>query len=235
MLCIDSGLNFLKYCAWRVKTVTQTYIGKINGERRGITGIETAIILVAFVITASAFSFVILNVGLLTSDKAQTTVITGLKETSSALISDTGVTGYFSNTTEADQDEVYLEELLFYVKLAQGHEPVDCSDDTLIITYTNQRGHSVVYSNVYTNGTVCTLKTVTGDGDSLLEVGEKMQVNINFKNIQSSSVKPVPLDHKSVYGKPYETIRIEMRPIVGAVLSIVKEIPAVNAPVMTLK
>ena len=86
--------------------------------RRGITGIETAIILTAFVITASAFSFVILNVGFLTSDKAQTTVISGMKETSASLLADTGVTCYFSNTTDADQDEVYLEELLFYVKLA---------------------------------------------------------------------------------------------------------------------
>jgi flagellin FlaB len=110
----------------------------LNGyHRRGITGIETAIILVAFVITASAFSFVILNVGFLTTDKAQTTVITSMKETSSALLADTGVTGYFSNTTEANQDEVCLEELIFYIRLAQGHEPMDCSDAKMVMTYTN--------------------------------------------------------------------------------------------------
>ena len=33
----------------------------LNSKRKGITGIETAIILTAFVITASAFSFVILG------------------------------------------------------------------------------------------------------------------------------------------------------------------------------
>ncbi len=207
---------------------------RIN-PRRGITGIETAIILTAFVITASAFSFVILNVGFLTSDKAQTTVITGMKETSASLIADTGVTGYFSNTTVADQDEVYLEELLYYIKLAQGHEPIDCSDDSLVITYTNQRGHTVIYSDSALNGTICTLQTITGDSDSLLEVGEKMQVHIDFRNILSSDVKPVLTDHKDIYGKPYESIRIEMRPIVGAILTIEKEIPAVNAPVMTLR
>jgi flagellin FlaB len=207
---------------------------RIN-PRRGITGIETAIILTAFVITASAFSFVILNVGFLTSDKAQTTVITGMKETSASLIADTGVTGYFSNTTVADQDEVYLEELLYYIKLAQGHEPIDCSDDSLVITYTNQRGHTVIYSDSALNGTICTLQTITGDSDSLLEIGEKMQVHIDFRNILSSDVKPVLTDHKDIYGKPYESIRIEMRPIVGAILTIEKEIPAVNAPVMTLR
>ena len=207
----------------------------LNSKRRGITGIETAIILTAFVITASAFSFVILNVGFLTSDKAQTTVITGMKETSSSLIADAGITGYFSNTTTADQDDVYLEEMIFYIKLAQGHEPIDCGDDTLVITYTNVRGHSVIYSDGVTNGTVVTLKTITGDTDSLLEIGEKMQVHINLKNIQSDNVKPVPVVHKEVYGKPYETLRIEIRPIVGAILTMEKEIPAVNAPVMTLR
>ena len=207
----------------------------ILANRKGITGIETAIILTAFVITASAFSFVILNVGFLTSDKAQTTVISSMKETSSSIIADAGVTGYFSNTTVADQDEVCLEEILFYIKLAQGHEPIDCSDDSMVITYTNQRGHTVVYSDSILNGTVTTIQTITGDSDSLLELGEKMQVYIDFKQIDSTNVKPVPAVHTDVYGKPYETIRIEIRPIVGAILTMEKEIPAVNAPVMTLR
>ncbi|MCW4013843.1 MAG: hypothetical protein NWF07_12785 [Candidatus Bathyarchaeota archaeon] len=205
------------------------------GNRKGITGIETAIILTAFVITASAFSFVILNVGFLTSDKAQTTVISSMKETSSSIIADAGVTGYFSNTTVADQDDVCLEEILFYIKLAQGHEPIDCSDDSMVITYTNQRGHTVVYSDNILNGTVTTIQTITGDSDSLLELGEKMQVHINFKQIDGADVKPVPAVHTDIYGKPYETIRIEIRPIVGAILTMEKEIPAVNAPVMTLR
>ena len=208
---------------------------RLNFSRKGITGIKTAIILTTFVITASAFCFVILNVGFSTSDKAQTTVITGMKETSSSLIADAGITGYFSNTTTANQDEVYLEEMTFYIKLAQGHEPIDCGDDTLVITYTNIRGHSVIYSDGAKNGTIVTLRTITGDSDSLLEIGEKMQVQIDLKKINSTDVKPVPASHLDVYGKPYETIRIEIRPVVGAILTIEKEIPAVNAPVMTLR
>ena len=211
-------------------------LGTLHGpRRRGITGIETAIILVAFVITASAFSFVILNVGFLTSDKAQTTVITSMKETSSALLADVGVTGYFSNTTEANQDEVCLEEIIFYIRLAQGHEPVDCSDAKMVMTYTNLRGHAVIYSNMFTNGTITTIKAVNGDSDSLLEIGEKFQVCVNFKNILSNDVKPILTDHRDVYGRPYETLRLELRPIVGATLTIEKEIPAVNSPVMSLK
>ena len=158
-----------------------------------------------------------------------------MKETSASLIADAGVTGYFSNTTAGDQDEVCLEEILFYIKLAQGHEPIDCSDDSLVITYTNQRGHTIVYSDSILNGTVTTLETVTGDSDSLMELGEKMQVHIDFTKIDLANVKPTLANRTDVYGKPYETLRIELRPIVGAILTIEKEIPAVNAPVMTLR
>jgi archaellin len=49
--------------------------------------------------TASAFSFVILNVGFLMSDKAQTTVITGMKGNNISFL--TNVPGDFNTTTTA--------------------------------------------------------------------------------------------------------------------------------------
>ncbi|MCW4048179.1 MAG: hypothetical protein NWE89_00430 [Candidatus Bathyarchaeota archaeon] len=171
--------------------------------KRGITGIETAIILVAFVITAAAFSFVILNVGFIVSDKAQTTVISTVKETSSSLMADPVITGYFSNTTAGDQKEVCLEEMVFYIKLAQGHEPIDCSDDNMMVTYTNARGHAIIYSQSVTNGTVTTLKTITGDNNSLLEIGEKIQVSIDFTQINLGLMKPPMALHTDKYGKPF--------------------------------
>jgi len=42
-----------------------------------MTGIETAIILVAFVITSAAFAFVVLNMGFLTEEKAQSVISSG--------------------------------------------------------------------------------------------------------------------------------------------------------------
>ena len=50
-------------------------------NRGGVTVLKTAIILVAFVITAAAFAFVILNMGIITSEKAQS-VITSTRVTS---------------------------------------------------------------------------------------------------------------------------------------------------------
>ena len=77
-------------------------------DRRGMTGLETAIILVAFVITAAAFSFVIINMGFLTSQKAQSVISSGMTEASSSMLIDSGVVAQFDNVTLGDQDTIDL-------------------------------------------------------------------------------------------------------------------------------
>ena len=50
-------------------------------EQRGITGLETAIVLIAFVVVSSVFAFAALSTGLFSSDKAKETIQAGLAET----------------------------------------------------------------------------------------------------------------------------------------------------------
>jgi len=47
---------------------------KKNHISRGIIGIESAIVLIAFVIVAVALAFVVLNMGFATSQKAKTSI-----------------------------------------------------------------------------------------------------------------------------------------------------------------
>ncbi len=49
-------------------------------DQRGITGLETAIVLIAFVVVSSVFAFAALSTGLFTSDKAKETIKAGLAE-----------------------------------------------------------------------------------------------------------------------------------------------------------
>ena len=49
--------------------------------QRGITGLETAIVLIAFVVVSSVFVFAALSTGLFSSDKAKETIQAGLAET----------------------------------------------------------------------------------------------------------------------------------------------------------
>ena len=50
-------------------------------EERGITGLETAIVLIAFVVVAAVFAFVVLSTGLFSSERGKETVYAGLAKT----------------------------------------------------------------------------------------------------------------------------------------------------------
>ena len=200
-------------------------------KRSGMTGLETAIILVAFVITAAAFAFVVLNMGFLTAEKAQSVISSGMSEASSALLTDSGVIGQF-NATGGDQADIDLVKLTFYLKLSQGHEPVDLDDSKLVATYTNARCHGNLYAS---NGTIMTITGVNDDGDSLCETGEKFKVQINFTELSNTAVDPALGTQDEVYAHPYEEFRIELRPSTGAVLSIERQLPAVYSAVMVIE
>lgn len=43
----------------------------LRNDQRGITGLETAIVLIAFVVVSSVFAFAALSTGLFSSDKAK--------------------------------------------------------------------------------------------------------------------------------------------------------------------
>ena len=196
-----------------------------------MTGLETAIILVAFVITAAAFAFVVLNMGFLTAEKAQSVISSGMSEASSALLVDSGVIGQFGSTG-GDQADIDLEKLTFYIKLSQGHEPVDLDDSKLVATYTNARCHGEIYN---ANGTIMTIYGVNDDGDSLCETGEKFKVVVDFSQLNATAVDPVLGSQDDVYAHPYEEFRIELRPSTGAVLTIERQLPAVYTTIMVLE
>ena len=56
----------------------------LRGEK-GITGLETAIILIAFVVVAAVFAYTVLSAGLFATQKASESVYSGLEEARSAL------------------------------------------------------------------------------------------------------------------------------------------------------
>ena len=52
-------------------------VRSLSSRQRGITGLETAIVLIAFVVVASEFAFAALSTGLFTTDKAKETIRAG--------------------------------------------------------------------------------------------------------------------------------------------------------------
>ena len=122
------------------------------------TGLEAAIVLIAFVVVAAVFSYVVLGAGFFTSQTAQATVHTGVSQASSSM----EVVGnvYGIGTTTASN--------LLYAKitiaLTAGGTPIDLSK--MVVSYTDTNGgHN---ANVLAEGkggdyTTC---TVTKQGDA---------------------------------------------------------------------
>ncbi len=51
---------------------------RVSRDERGITGLETAIILIAFVVVATVFAFIVLTTGLFSAERGKETVFAGL-------------------------------------------------------------------------------------------------------------------------------------------------------------
>ncbi len=52
-----------------------------SGDQLGVTGLEAAIVMIAFVVVASVFAFSVLNIGLLSAGEVEQTLAGSLAET----------------------------------------------------------------------------------------------------------------------------------------------------------
>ena len=110
-----------------------------NSSRRGVIGIESAIVLIAFVIVAAALSFVVLNMGFSTTQKAKTTIGQGL-ETSSSVLEVAGSVNGHLNATAAQLDLVTIP-----LKVAAGAKDVDLQKSLTGVRYFTK---TVQYDNI---------------------------------------------------------------------------------------
>ena len=72
---------------------------KLLRQKRGIVGLEAAIVLIAFVIIAAAFSFMVVNQGLFATERGKAVVQEGLQQASTPLSMDGTI---FVRATSAD-------------------------------------------------------------------------------------------------------------------------------------
>ena len=86
--------------------------------RRGVIGIESAIVMIAFVIVAAALAFVVLNMGFSTTQKAKTAISSSVSESSSALEIAGKVTGF------GDVSAGSLNATVVPIKVAGGGDSV---------------------------------------------------------------------------------------------------------------
>ncbi len=116
---------------------------------RGIIGVESAIVMIAFVIVAAALAFVVLNMGFATTQKAKTTIISSLGEASSSLEIAGKITGIgctpASSGTQCDNIQ-RLNVTSVPLKIASGGDSVNLGPTTTAISYLS---NSIEYTDIY--------------------------------------------------------------------------------------
>ncbi len=117
---------------------------------RGVIGIESAIVLIAFVIVAAALAFVVLNMGFATTQKAKTSITSALGEAGTSLAISGKVVG--DSITAASP----MTTIMIPIKITTGGESIDLNTTRATVSYLS---NSVEYNNVYRNG--CTLTGAT--------------------------------------------------------------------------
>src|SRR4030043_1802978 len=93
----------------------------LRRDERGITGLETAIILIAFVVVASVFAYTVLSAGIFSSQKGQEAVDTGLNQTRSTVEMKGSLVGKAVTTGASGS----IAQLMFTVQNALKREAID--------------------------------------------------------------------------------------------------------------
>ena len=168
-------------------------IDALSRERNGITGLETAIILIAFVVVASVFAYTVLAAGVFSSQKAKEAIYSGM-ENSGAVLRIRGTIVAMGNTTSNDVDELVftvgsaLEGRTTYVDLRSpvdnvinatglpGQDYLPDPSSQHVTTIQVRTPNEVLHDTLY----VATQKGY-GDGDYVMETGEKFEIVVNLR------------------------------------------------------
>ncbi|MDE3096200.1 MAG: hypothetical protein KGK07_09390 [Chloroflexota bacterium] len=169
-----------------------------------MTGLETAIILIAFVVVAAVFAFVVLSTGLFSSERGKEAVYAGLAKTRGTMELSSGVIAT-SNGTK-------ITKLTFDVALAAGGDAVNLDPAAT----TNRTVISYIDSSTSVNNVTYTATALVGNSDKLLQPGELFEVGIDTTQ---SAMSAVTIGTNA-------TFTLEIKPPSGSYMVIQRTTPA---------
>jgi flagellin FlaB len=176
-------------------------------DDKAFTGLEAAIVLIAFVVVAAVFSYVVLGAGFFTTQKAQETVYQAIAQATSNI----QMMGQAYGT--ADDPDQGIDTISFAVGLAPGSPSLDLTLMKIIFSTPNDPPKTYSWSSGLASGTLFsaneTLDGITTSGHQFLSPQNQTQITL--------LVSPVV---------PKNTIiNLEIRPSVGAALPFSKTTP----------
>lgn len=176
---------------------------RIRQKQEGITGLETAIILIAFVIVASVFAYVVLSAGLFSAQKAKEAVNAGIQSTMSTV--------ELRGDIIAKMESSEVTELYFCVGIPAAGTPVDFTPTTnstqhVVISY-----HDADNLIPSMNWTIQRLSSI--NDDYLLDPNELFMVTVDVADSDNISIGP------------YHKFALEVKPPDGPVLPVERIVP----------
>jgi len=174
---------------------------KNNDE--GFTGLEAAIVLIAFVVVAAVFSYVVLGAGFFTTQKAQETVYKGVEQSTANIQMIGNVYGMASNTTAG------INQVKFSIGLAPGAPSIDLTKMKIVFS-TPDTTPVILAQGTTANGT--TFTTMLNGQTAVVSMNANDQVEIAFNTSAAVAANT--------------KMNIELRPSVGAALPFSKTAPA---------
>ncbi len=190
-------------------------LSRMNGKEEGMTGLETAIILIAFVTVAAVFGYAVLSAGIFSADKAKGTIYQGMEEAKSSM-------ELKGNLIALGADDA-VTHVQFVVANAIGEYPIDLTpqadesgNNVTVISYWDENQHVAEVEG----WTITQL--AEADEDNLLEIGEQFLVDVDL------SALVTPLGVNTVF-------TVEIKPPHGATIVLNRRTPAEIDSVMDLK
>jgi flagellin FlaB len=184
----------------------------LHSDESGLSALETAIILIAFIVVASVFAFAILSAGTASTERGQEAIYAGLEEVQSSMEIRGAVIGKDEGGSGA------VQSLVFTVALVSGGDPLDLNSDAAsrVVTIGYRDNVQQVNNLDYTVAFIG-----ANDADTLLEGDELAEITVDLSGLTTAL-------------GPNTEFTIEVKPPTGAVLNIQHTTPAAIEAVMEL-
>jgi flagellin FlaB len=186
---------------------------KHSSYESAFTGLEAAIVLIAFVVVAAVFSYVVLGAGFFTTQKAQETVHTSVSQSSSSLEIVGNVYGIASGTTNLD----YVN---FTVALTAGGTAMDM--DQMVVSYSDSSGKKI--ESMAEDTALTCANTIAGTKTKWC-IAERLNNQGNANSILDSNEQFIIAVGMPTSTTPNTQFTVNMQPAVGAVTSIKRTVP----------
>ncbi len=180
----------------------------LHRRQRGMTGLETAIILIAFVTVASVLAYSVLSAGIFSAERGKETVYKGLEQAQATMEVNGAVLGLSA-------DNATLNQVQFAVGLSIPNSKVDTA--AIVVNYFDDEVHSEVVTATWTIHGDSTERGTT----TFLEGDEMFIGSITVPAAATLST--------------YKTFTIQVIPPTGATLTIARITPGQLVPVNDLK